>query len=130
MSDSIFTKIIKGEIPCQKIYEDETTLAFLDIRPAQPGHVLVVPKKQVAYIWDLPEQDYIALMHTVQKVGRRIREVLQPPFVGMAVEGLGVAHTHVHVFPFKDSQEFHQVADQTAPPDIPALEQMAAKLAF
>jgi histidine triad (HIT) family protein len=130
MQDSIFTKIIKGEIPCQKVYEDEATLAFMDIHPAQPGHVLVVPKKQVEFVWDLSDEDYAALMQTAKKVGRRIREVLQPKYVGMAVEGLGVPHAHVHVFPFSTQAEFHRVADQSAEPDIAALEQMAQKLAF
>ena len=101
MQDSVFTKIIKGEIPCHKIYEDEAVFAFLDIHPKQPGHVLVVPKKQVEFVWDLPAQDYAALMAGAQKIGQHIREILQPSYVGLMVEGLGVPHAHVHVFPFE-----------------------------
>src|SRR5688572_15507369 len=67
MQDSVFTKIIKGEIPSHKIYEDDKTLAFLDIHPQQPGQTVVVPKTQVNFVWDLGEDDYRALMSTVQK---------------------------------------------------------------
>jgi len=130
MQDSIFTKIIKGEIPCHKVYEDDKNLAFLDLHPKTPGHVLVVPKNQVDHIWDLPEEDYLALMKAVKKVGERIREVLNPKRVGIQVEGLGVPHTHVHVFPFSTTPEFVFVPDQTKEPDHNALTEMAKKLAF
>lgn len=130
MADSIFTKIIKGEIPCHKIYEDEKTLAFLDIHPKQPGHVLVVPKKEIDHIWDLSDEDYQALMSTVKKVGLRIKEILKPRRIGIQVEGIGVPHTHVHVFPFQNSAEFYVMADLKAEPDHKSLAEMAAKLAF
>jgi histidine triad (HIT) family protein len=68
MQDSIFTKIIKGEIPSHKVYEDDKTIAFLDINPTQPGHTLVVPKKQVEFLWDLDTDDYQAVMETARKV--------------------------------------------------------------
>ncbi len=67
MEDSIFTKIIKGEIPCHKVYEDAQTLAFLDIHPVQPGHMLVIPKQQIEFVWDLPDEIYQALMMTTKK---------------------------------------------------------------
>lgn len=132
MSDSIFTKIIKGEIPCHKIYEDENTFAFLDIHPIQPGHVLVVPKKQVGFIWDLEPADYQALMSTVQKVGRRIRDVMpEKKRVGSMVEALDVIdHAHVHVLPFNTSEEFRSRSDSSAEPDHEALAEIAKKLAF
>jgi histidine triad (HIT) family protein len=130
MSDSIFTKIIKGEIPCHKVYEDDKTLAFLDIHPVQPGHVLVVPKVQVEQIWDLPEADYQALMETVKKIGNRLREVTDKKFVGVGVEGIGVPHAHVHVFPFNNTTEYHNIADQNAEPDHAELAEMAKKLKF
>ena len=76
MSDSIFTKIIKGEIPCHKVYEDEQTLAFLDIHPVQPGHVLVVPKAQIASLWELDDATYQAVMATTRQVARRCQQVL------------------------------------------------------
>lgn len=128
--DSIFTKIIKGEIPSHKIYEDGKTFAFLDIHPAQPGHVLVVPKKAVRWIWDLPQEDYVALMGSVKKIGVHMREVLKPKHIGMSVEGIGVPHVHVHLIPFITQEEFHNLADQNAEPDHKALAEMAQKLAF
>lgn len=129
MQDSIFTKIIKGEIPSYKIYEDSHTFAFLDIHPIQPGHVLVVPKKQVGFIWDMESDDYLALMSTVQKVGQRLREVIDKQRVGVMVEGLDVAdHAHVKVFSFDTEKEFRTVPDSAAEPDHPALAEMAARL--
>ena len=130
MSDSIFTKIIRGEIPSYKIYEDDTTFAFLDIHPKVPGHVLVIPKQQVEYVWDLSDEDYQCVMATVKKVGLRLKDVLEPTRVGFQVEGVGVPHAHVHVFPFETVEEFHFVPDQTAEPDHEALASMAKKLAF
>lgn len=129
MQESIFTKIIKGEIPCHKVYEDADTFAFLDIHPIQPGHVLVVPKKQVGFIWDLEAADYQALMAAVQKVGRRLRDVLDRQRVGVMIEGLDVAdHAHVKVFPFDTEREFRASPDMEAEPDHPALAEMAARL--
>lgn len=130
MVDSIFTKIIKGEIPAHKIYEDDLTFAFLDINPKVPGHTLVVPKRQVEFVWDLEDSDYQALMLTAKKVGKRIREVLNPKYVGMQVEGVAVQHAHVHVFPFNTPDEYHtrQVPGVTAPDE--ELAEMAEKLRF
>lgn len=130
MEDSIFTKIIKGEIPCQKIYEDDATMAFLDIHPIQPGHVLVVPKKQVEFLWDLDDETYHAVMQTAKKVALRIREVLNPAYVGEQVMGTDVPHVHVHVFPFNNGEEFRHVPDHTVEPNYEALDAMAEKLRF
>lgn len=130
MPDSIFTKIIKGEIPCHKVYEDEKTFAFLDIHPKSPGHALVIPKKQVPFVWDLEPEDYAAVMATVQKVARRIREVLNATYVGEQVVGVDVPHAHVHVFPFEDSKVFLTPVDMDAEPDHAALAEIAKKLAF
>ena len=127
MADSLFTKIIKGEIPSYKIYEDENTFAFLDVQPIKPGHVLVVPKKQVD-VWDLSEEDYQMLMITVRKVARRIQEVLSPRRVGIQVVGVDVNnHAHVHVFPFNNMAEYRQIP---APAEDKDLREMAKKLAF
>jgi histidine triad (HIT) family protein len=130
MSDSIFTKIIRGEIPSHKIYEDDTTFAFLDIHPKQTGHVLVVPKKQVEFVWDLNEADYLALMTTVRRVAERIRTVLNLPYVGELIFGMDVPHAHIHVFPFANAEEFRFVPDQTVEPDHAALAEVAKRLAF
>lgn len=127
---SIFTRIINGEIPCHKVYEDDKTLAFLDIHPIQPGHVLVVPKAQIDHIWDLPPDDYQALMNTAKKVARRICEVLRPARVGMQVVGIDVPHAHVHIFPFDNMRQFRNQPDMSAEPDHQALAEMAKKLAI
>lgn len=130
MEDSIFTKIVKGEIPAQKIYEDERTLAFLDIHPTNPGHTLVVPKVQVDRLWDLSDEDYMAVQMTVRKVARRIHEVLSPTRVGVHVIGFDVPHAHVHVFPMNGPEDYWRQADMGAEPDNAALDAMAEKLAF
>jgi len=130
MEESIFTKIIKGEIPAHKIYEDDKTLAFLDVHPIQAGHVLVVPKKQVPQLWDLEREDYLAVMTTCQKVARRLREILHPTRVGMQVIGLHVAHAHVHVLPFNELEQFLTQPDMSVEPDHATLTNMATRLAF
>lgn len=130
MADSIFTQIIKGEIPCHKIYEDDKTIAFLDIRPSQPGHTLVIPKAEVDHLWDLPDEDYQALMASCKKVARRLREVLDKQRVGVRVEGLDVPHAHVHLIPFTTAAEYEARGDASAEPDHQALAAMAKRLAF
>lgn len=130
MEESIFTKIITGEIPCHKIYEDDKTLAFLDIHPIQPGHTLVIPKKQIEFVWDLPAEDYQALMATTQNVGKRLREVLAVPYVGLQVIGVDVPHAHVHLIPFTTVEQYRNRPDMDAEPDPPALAEMAKKLAM
>jgi histidine triad (HIT) family protein len=130
MSDSIFTKIIKGEIPSHKVYEDDKTIVFLDIHPVQPGHVLVVPKNQVEFVWDLPTDDHQALMTTAQKVAKRLREVLEVPFVGEQIIGVDVPHAHVHLIPFSKVSEFKNTPDMNVEPNHEELAQIAKKLAF
>ena len=76
MEDSVFTKIIKGEIPAHRVYEDEKTIAIMDISPIQPGHVLVIPKTQVEDFYNLSNEDYTALFKTVKKVSTKLKQVL------------------------------------------------------
>lgn len=128
MQDSVFTKIIRGDIPSHKIYEDDLTLAILDVHPFTPGHVLVIPKKQIDHIWDLPDADFMAVMAVVKVVGTRIRNVLEPPRVGVKVIGTDVPHAHVHVFPFSDMTEYNKTQDTRSVPDYSSLEQMARRL--
>jgi histidine triad (HIT) family protein len=96
---SVFTRIINGEIPCYKIAENETCFAFLDISPLSKGHTLVVPKKEVDYLFDLEEGDYTALMVFAGRVARAIDISVPCLRVGMAVIGLEVPHAHVHLIP-------------------------------
>jgi histidine triad (HIT) family protein len=131
MEDSIFTKIIKGEIPCYKVYEDDLTLAFLDIHPIQPGQVLVIPKKQITYVWDLEDEDYQAAMATAKRVALRMREVFpDKTHVALMVEGLDVPHAHIKVFAFSTDAEFRHLPDKNSEPDHALLSEIAKTLEF
>lgn len=130
MQDSIFTKIIKGDIPSYKIYEDDRTFAFLDIHPITPGHVLVVPKAQVQFVWDLDDADYLALMDTSRLLARHLRETLGVPYAGEQIIGVDIPHAHVHIIPFSTMDEYRHRPDLAADPDYEALASMAAKLAI
>jgi histidine triad (HIT) family protein len=130
MEDSIFTKIIKGEIPAHKIYEDEHTLAFLDIHGTVPGHTLVISKVQVEHLWDLGDEDYFAVMETSRKVARHLRATLSPTRVGVKIIGESVPHVHVHLIPFTTVEEYNSSPDLSSEPDHEALAEMAKKLAF
>lgn len=98
---SIFTKIVGGEIPCHKIMEDSEHLAFLDIRPIAPGHTLVIPKKEVDYIFDLEDKALAGLMVFAKTVARKIRRSVECERVGIMVAGLEVPHAHVHLVPIR-----------------------------
>jgi histidine triad (HIT) family protein len=102
MDDSIFTKIIKGEIPCRKVYEDDDVIAFLDINPLSDGHVLVVPKEQIDLIWDLDNETYTHLWQTAKNIAQAIQAELNPLRVGVVIEGLDVPHAHIHLVPLYD----------------------------
>ena len=110
MQDSVFTKIIKGEIPSYKIYEDAKTFAFLDIEPFFPGHTLVVPKTQVDQFDDLSEEDYQALFRTVKKVSKHLRTTLGVKRTIMHVFGFDVPHVHIHLMPANEGKQFFQAA--------------------
>jgi histidine triad (HIT) family protein len=130
MQDSIFTKIIKGEIPSYKIYEDDKTFAFLDINPLQPGHTLVISKRQVEFMWDLSDEEYQAIMSTAKKVAARLKEVLHPKYIGEQIIGVDVPHAHIHLVPFNNMEEFKGELNRPKPEDHEALAEMAKKLAF
>ena len=104
---SIFSKIIAGEIPCYKIYEDEKTFAFLDIHPETPGHTLVVPKNEVDKIYDLPMEDYLAVMRTVKMLAKRMEEVFGKRTL-LKVIGTDVPHAHVHLVSFDPNYKYGQ----------------------
>ncbi|WP_017256845.1 HIT family protein [Pedobacter arcticus] len=96
---SIFTKIVNGEIPAHKVAETEEYLAFLDISPLKMGHVLVIPKKEVDYIFDLDDETYTGLMIFAKVVATAIKKAIPCTRVGVAVVGLEVPHVHVHLIP-------------------------------
>ncbi len=130
MEDSIFTKIVKGEIPCHKIYEDERTMAFLDIYPLTPGHSLVIPKKQVEFVWDLAEEDYLAVMVTAKKVAMKLRETVGTKYVSERIVGVDVPHAHVQLIPFDNVSELKGEQDMAIEPDYNSLSELAKRLSF
>ena len=104
---SIFSKIAAGEIPCYKVAENENFLAFLDIFPLAKGHVLVIPKKEVDYLFDLDQETYCGLMEFVRKVALAIGRSIPCKRVGVAVLGLEVPHTHVHLVPLNSESDIN-----------------------
>jgi histidine triad (HIT) family protein len=124
---TLFTKIINGEIPCYKVAEDENYLAFLDVNPNAKGHTLCVPKKEINKIFDMEEDLYLGLMAFSRKVAIALEKAVPCKRVGVAVIGLEVPHTHVHLIPLHDmddmrfqrkatltKEEFESVAESIA----------------
>ena len=107
MNDCIFCRIIKKAIPAQIVYEDEKTLAFLDIHPINPGHILVMPKKHDDYLFDLEEKEYKDLMLKSRKLAGLLKDRLKPKRIGMAVEGFLVSHVHIHLVPLNKGNELN-----------------------
>ena len=96
---SLFTRVVQGEIPCHKILEDEKYLAFLDIRPINPGHTLVIPKKEIDYLFDLDDELLSGLFIFAKKAAKMIRQTVPCKKVGVMVAGIEVPHAHVHLVP-------------------------------
>jgi histidine triad (HIT) family protein len=123
---TIFSKIVKGEIPCYKVAEDDNFLAFLDISPLAKGHTLVIPKKEVDYLFDIDDPTYVALWSFAKRVAKAVREVVPCEKIGVAVIGLEVLHAHIHLVPINsvydldfarpklklDPKELSQIASQ------------------
>jgi histidine triad (HIT) family protein len=102
---SIFTKIIKGEIPCYKIAEDANFLAFLDVNPNAKGHTLCVPKQEIDKIFDIEDDLYLGLMQFSKKIAIALEKTVPCKRVGIAVIGLEVPHAHVHLIPLNEMDE-------------------------
>ena len=102
MSDSIFTKIIKGDIPSYKILENEHFISFLDINPIKEGHTLVVPKLQVDYIYDLPNDIFAGLFNFSKIVAQKLKSSIECDRIGISVVGLEVPHAHIHLIPINE----------------------------
>ena len=98
----IFLKIVKGEIPSYKIYEDENYYAFLDINPLKEGHTLVIPKEETDYLFDLNDELLGGMMVFAKKVALAIDQTIDCKRVGVAVLGLEVPHAHIHLVPLND----------------------------
>lgn len=125
---SIFTRIINGEIPAHKIYEDDRVIAFLDLHPQMDGHTLVVPKVQVDHIWDLENSDYTYLWEVVGKIGKHIHKVIGSPRVGIVVEGFGVPHVHVHLIPIYKGNDLKKPQQLDSEVNHEKLAEMASRL--
>ena len=110
---SIFTKIVKGEIPAYKVAEDENYFAFLDIFPTAKGHTLVVPKKEVDYIFDLDDETYAGLQMFAKKVAVGLKKAVPCLKVGIMVLGLEVPHAHIHLVPMQSEKDLLNFSDKT-----------------
>ncbi len=104
---TIFSKIAAGEIPSYKVAEDEKHYAFLDINPVAPGHTLVIPKKEVDYIFDLSDEEYSELQLFAKRVAAAMKQSLPCSRVGVAVMGLEVPHTHIHLIPINKESDMN-----------------------
>lgn len=115
---TLFSKIIRGEIPCHRIAENERCFAFLDIRPVRAGHTLVIPKTPVDYIFDLDDDLLAELSVFAKQVAAGIRQAIPCKRVGVAVVGLEVPHAHIHLIPIDSLADMNfanaQPADETA----------------
>ena len=125
---TIFSRIAAGEIPSYKVAEDKDHFAFLDINPVHPGHVLVIPRKETDYIFDLSDKEYSALMLFAKRVAKAIRKSIPCKKVGVTVIGLDVNHVHVHLVPMETGADMNFCAPKLTLP-AEEMESIAAKIA-
>ena len=105
MENCIFCKIVRGEIPAEKTYEDETAIAFLDIHPKVPGHTLLVPKAHYEWFQDLPDEISNPLFNASKKIAAELKEKMQADYVHLSIVGRDVPHVHIHLMPRKMSEQ-------------------------
>lgn len=104
---SIFTQIVRGEIPCFKIYEDERFLVFLDAFPLAKGHTLVIPKTEIDYLFDLPDELYSDMLMLSKKIALALEKAISCKRIGVAVLGLEVPHAHIHLVPMNSEADIN-----------------------
>ena len=121
---TIFSRIINGEIPCYKVAENEDFFAFLDINPVNWGHTLVVPKREVDYIFDLSDEELAAMTVFAKRVAVAIKETLPCKKVAMTVIGLEVPHAHIHLVPIKAESDM-DFRNKISDPDAEKMKQIA-----
>jgi histidine triad (HIT) family protein len=107
--DCIFCKIVKGEIPSYKVYEDDEFLSFLDINPYAMGHTLIIPKKHTRWLWDIEDKEYSELMLKTKPISKALQKVFKTEWIEMVVAGVGVPHTHIHLLPRKEGDGLPEV---------------------
>jgi histidine triad (HIT) family protein len=128
VSDSVFTKIIKGEIPSHKVYEDDYAIAFMDIHPIQTGHVVVAGKTPVATFLDQADEDTVGLWRAVRAVGAKLKKTFpDKKHIAVVFEGLDVSHVHANLYPFDNHDEFIAAPPQ-GDPNHQELERIAEQL--
>jgi histidine triad (HIT) family protein len=123
---TLFTKIIRGEIPCHKLYEDEDYFSFLDIKPLKPGHALVIPKVEVDYIFHLEDELLSGLLMVARPIARAIEQCVDCERIGLMVAGLEVPHTHVHLVPISSVGDLNFAHATETPPG--ELAELAGKI--
>ena len=116
MEDCIFCKIASGQIPCQKIWEDENYLAFLDIHPESEGHTLIIPKKHFRWIWDV--SDFAGYMEKVKEVALLLKEKYKAEWILMKVLGVDIPHAHVHLVPHEAKLDIEKTKFEKVLSDI------------
>lgn len=126
---TLFSKIIAGEIPSYKVAEDDRYYAFLDINPVQPGHTLVIPKREEDYLFDLTDEELGGLMVFAKKVARGIKQATNCRKVGVAVLGLEVNHAHVHLIPIttEGDMDFHKKQSNVPAEEMEAMAEAIKK---
>jgi histidine triad (HIT) family protein len=107
MADCIFCKIVGKEIPTHIVREDNDFLVFLDVNPVNPGHLLIVPKKHVESVFELPDEQYKNIFETAKALSTPLQNAMQAKKIGIAVEGFGVPHAHVHLVPLYHPNELN-----------------------
>jgi len=122
---TLFSRIVAGEIPCHRICEDEHHLAFLDIMPLVMGHVLVIPKREVDYFFDLSGPEMAALWQFAQGVAKAVEKAVPCKRIGVAVIGLEVPHAHIHLVPLQTVGDINFTKEKLHPSDS-SLAEMAA----
>ena len=126
---SIFSRIVAGEIPCYKVAEDDNYFAFLDINPMVKGHTLVIPKREVDYIFDLEDEELAAMHLFAKQVAGAIRRAFQCKKVGVAVMGMEVPHAHIHLIPINQEKDmiFTNPKQQLTPEEFVAVAESIAR---
>ncbi|MCK3683855.1 HIT domain-containing protein [Maribellus sp. YY47] len=127
---SIFTRIVNGEIPAYKVAEDENFLAFLDVFPTAKGHTLVIPKKEVDYLFDLDDELYAGLQMFAKKVAIGLQKAIPCVKVGVMVLGLEVPHAHIHLVPMQSEKDLLQFTEKTKfpPEEMEAIAKLIAEM--
>ncbi len=105
--DCVFCKIVKGEIPCHKIYESNNYLCFLDINPITEGHVLLIPKKHIDYVFDMHRNEYSRLFLEAKMIAEKLKKATNVKRIGITIEGFAVPHVHIHLVPLTKGNQLN-----------------------